>query len=211
MRNNKRKRLKSNEITSLSLFDLSASIAGKYFSRSRYPFEVLKELDDVIYALSKELDDNFIEEKSGVFIHKKANISAFSEIKAPCIICENAEIRHGAYIRGGAIIGGNCVVGNSTEIKNSVLFDGAKAPHYNYIGDSVMGKNSHLGAGAILSNLRLDGKNVEIKLKENNIKTNMRKLGVMIGDNAEIGCNSVLCPGAIIRKGEKIMPLTLLK
>lgn len=147
MRVNKRKRLKKDEITSDSLFDLNASIVGNYFSRSEYPFEVLRDLKEIIIMLSKTLDSDFVEIKGGVFVNKSVKFSTFSTVEPPCIICENAEIRSGAFIRGSVVIGKNCVVGNSTEIKNAVLFDGAKAPHYNYIGDSVMGKNSHLGAG----------------------------------------------------------------
>lgn len=208
MRVNKRKRLKKDEITANRLFDLNASIVGGYFSRSEYPFEVLRDLKEIIIMLSKTLDSDFVEIKPGVFVNKSVKFSTFSTIEPPCIICENAEIRSGALIRGSVVIGKNCVVGNSTEIKNAVLFDGAKAPHYNYIGDSVMGKNSHLGAGGILSNLRLDKKNVRIKTVSGYIETGLKKLGSMIGDNAEIGCNSVLNPGCVVRKGEIILPLS---
>ena len=208
MRRNKRKKLAKEDITTKSLFDLKATIACEFFERSVYPFEVLSGISDIIRSLSEEFCNDYEEVECGIFIHKNAIISKSAVIKGPCIICENAEIRCGAYIRGNAIIGKSCVVGNSTEVKNSVLFDGAKAPHFNYVGDSVLGKNAHLGAGVICSNLRLDGKTVLIKTKSGNIATDLRKVGAFLGDGAEIGCNSVLNPGCVVKRGEKILPLS---
>lgn len=210
MRNNKRKRVSGKDGRTETLFDVKGTIAEEFFARSKYPFEVIRSLPEIINRLSRELSYDFIELSPCVFVHKTAKVSPLATIESPCIICKMAEIRSGAYIRGNAIIGENCVVGNSTEIKGSILLNGAKAPHYNYVGDSVLGKNVNLGAGAILSNLRLDGKSVRYGGKEFE-ETGMRKLGGMIGDNAEIGCNCVVAPGAIIKKGERIAPLTLIK
>ena len=208
MRRNKRKKLAKEDVTTKSLFDVKATIAREFFERSVYPFEVLSGISDIIKSLSEEFCNDYEEVDCGIFIHKNAIISKNAVIKGPCIICENAEIRCGAYIRGNAIIGKSCVVGNSTEVKNSVLFDGAKAPHFNYVGDSVLGKNAHIGAGVICSNLRLDGKTVFIKTKSGAIATDLRKVGVFLGDGAEIGCNSVLNPGCVVKSGEKILPLS---
>lgn len=210
MRNNKRKRVSGKTATTETLFDFTSTIAEEFFARSKYPFEVLKNLPEIMERLSRDISSEFLELSPCVFVHKTAKISPFATIESPCIICKMAEIRSGAYIRGNAIIGENCVVGNSTEIKGSILLDGAKAPHYNYVGDSILGKNVNLGAGAILSNLRLDGKSVRYGGKEF-VETGMRKLGGMIGDNAEIGCNCVATPGTIVKKGERIAPLTLIK
>lgn len=206
MRTYKRKPIKTEEIKTKNLFDISATIASEFFKKTTYPFEILPEISKIIKALVFSLNSDYIEPEKGIFVHKSAVIAPFAKILAPCIICENAEIRHCAFIRGNAIIGKACVVGNSTEIKNSVLFDGAKAPHFNYVGDSVLGKNAHLGAGVICSNLRLDKNKISIKTESSRLETGLKKAGAFVGDGAEIGCNSVLNPAAIIRRGEYIFP-----
>ena len=151
--------------------------------------------------------NEYIRKDGNIYIHKDAKISPSAELNGPLIICRNAEIRHCAYIRGNAVIGENSTVGNSTEIKNSILFDYVEAPHYNYIGDSVLGYKSHLGAGVILSNLRLDKKNIRIKYNNRIIETGMRKIGSVIGDGCQVGCNTVLNPGTLLKKESVVYPL----
>lgn len=146
-----------------------------------------------------------------MFIHKTAQVARSAYIAGPAIICANAQLRHNCFIRGSAIIGEGCVVGNSTEVKNSVMLDGAQAPHFNYVGDSILGAGAHIGAGVILSNLRLDRKNVRICMENTRVETGLRKFGAIIGDGAEIGCNSVLNPGTIICKNAIVMPLSSVK
>ena len=191
-----------------NLFDFEKTIAADVFSGVKYPFEVLPRIGDFIEELSKKLDKSvFIEIKPGVFAAKSAKIAETAHIAAPCIIDENAEIRHCAFIRGKAIIGKNCVVGNSTELKNVILFDNVQVPHYNYVGDSILGYRSHMGAGSITSNVKSDKTNVVIKGKEN-IETNLKKVGAFLGDYVEIGCGSVLNPGTVIGRNSSVYPLS---
>ena len=191
-----------------NLFDFEKTIAADVFSGVKYPFEVLPRIGDFIVELSKKLDKSvFSEIKPGVFAAKSAKIAETAHIDAPCIIDENAEIRHCAFIRGKAIIGKNCVVGNSTELKNVILFDNVQVPHYNYVGDSILGYRSHMGAGSITSNVKSDKTNVVIKGKEN-IETNLKKVGAFLGDYVEIGCGSVLNPGTVIGRNSSVYPLS---
>ncbi len=191
-----------------NLFDFEKTIAADVFSGVKYPFEVLPRIGDFIEELSKKLDKSvFSEIKPGVFAAKSAKIAETAHIAAPCIIDENAEIRHCAFIRGKAIIGKNCVVGNSTELKNVILFDNVQVPHYNYVGDSILGYRSHMGAGSITSNVKSDKTNVVIKGKEN-IETNLKKVGAFLGDYVEIGCGSVLNPGTVIGRNSSVYPLS---
>ena len=191
-----------------NLFDFEKTIAADVFSGVKYPFEVLPRIGDFIVELSKKLDKSvFSEIKPGVFAAKSAKIAETAHIAAPCIIDENAEIRHCAFIRGKAIIGKNCVVGNSTELKNVILFDNVQVPHYNYVGDSILGYRSHMGAGSITSNVKSDKTNVVIKGKEN-IETNLKKVGAFLGDYVEIGCGSVLNPGTVIGRNSSVYPLS---
>ena len=191
-----------------NLFDFEKTIAADVFSGVKYPFEVLPRIGVFIAELSKKLDKSvFSEIKPGVFAAKSAKIAETAHIAAPCIIDENAEIRHCAFIRGKAIIGKNCVVGNSTELKNVILFDNVQVPHYNYVGDSILGYRSHMGAGSITSNVKSDKTNVVIKGKEN-IETNLKKVGAFLGDYVEIGCGSVLNPGTVIGRNSSVYPLS---
>ena len=191
-----------------NLFDFKKTIAADVFSGVKYPFEVLPRIGDFIEELSRKLDKSvFSEIKPGVFAAKSAKIAETAHIAAPCIIDENAEIRHCAFIRGKAIIGKNCVVGNSTELKNVILFDNVQVPHYNYVGDSILGYRSHMGAGSITSNVKSDKTNVVIKGKEN-IETNLKKVGAFLGDYVEIGCGSVLNPGTVIGRNSSVYPLS---
>lgn len=164
---------------------------------------------DYIITLGNNLDkDNYTEIEDHIWVGSNVEIDKLSTIIAPCIIDDNTIIRPGAYIRGNAIIGKNCVIGNSTEINNAIIFDNCQLPHYNYVGDSILGYHVHLGAGVILSNLKNDGTNIDIKYKGKKVSTGMRKMGSVVGDSTEVGCNSVLYPGTIIGKNTNIYPLT---
>lgn len=189
------------------LFDLEKTIAKDLFKRVDNPWEVLPLIKDYILEIIPSLENDYIKLKEDVYVHKSVKINPSAYIEGPTIICEDSEIRHNAYIRGSVIIGKNCVIGNSTEVKNSILFDGVNCPHFNYVGDSVLGENSHTGAGVILSNERSDKKNVKVE----SIETNLRKMGAIVGGNAEIGCNSVVCPGTIIGGNTSVYPLTMVK
>ena len=174
------------------LFDLSHTAASSLFTEGEAPFCALKKIKTEIYEIARR--GGYREIKEGVFIADGVNISDSATVLPPVIIGRNTEIRPGAYIRGMAIIGEGCVIGNSTEIKNAIIFDEVQIPHYNYVGDSILGYKSHMGAGAIASNFRLDHKNITIKCGDVRIETGMRKLGVLLGDFAEVGCGSVLSP-----------------
>ncbi len=191
----------------ISLFDLSRSLAGEYLSGFRYPWEALDGLCAWIAEKQKTLSSEYRELSMGVFAHESARIAPTALLMPPCIVGARAEIRHGAFIRGAALIGEDAVVGNSTEIKNSILFDGAQAPHFNYVGDSILGYHSHMGAGAITSNVRLDKAPVVIRLSAGSLETGRKKCGAMIGDFAEIGCHAVLNPGCVIGKRAVVYPL----
>lgn len=195
-------------IKNSELFNLDGSILSELFSKCNYPYEILPVIDDYILELGPRLSNSEYEQTSeNVWIHKSAKIGQGVEIIGPAIIMEGASLRHNAYIRGNVIVGPNSVVGNSCEIKNSILIAACEVPHFNYVGDSIIGTKAHLGAGVILSNLRLDKKNIRI----NNEDTNLRKIGAFIGDNAQIGCNSVLCPGTIVYPNVIINPLKTIK
>ena len=191
-----------------SLFDLEHTDAKELLLSVTYPWEILPKLKDFIKALQCTLDKNeYTEVKPGVFIHKTAVVAPSAVIEAPTVIGAETEVRPGAFIRGSALIGKGCVIGNSTEIKNAVIFDGVQIPHYNYVGDSILGYKSHMGAGSIASNFRSDKGNITVHANEN-IETGLRKLGVMLGDFAEIGCNSVLCPGSVVGRSCIVYPLS---
>lgn len=168
-----------------------------------YPWEVLPEIG--VYLKSLKLPDSFREVSEGVFVHEGATVAPTAVIMPPAVICEGAEIRHGAYIRGKVYVGRGCVVGNSTEIKNSLLFDGAKVPHYNYVGDSVLGADSHMGASAVASNLKADKSQVTVRGEES-YNTGCKKLGAILGDGAEVGCGCILNPGTVVGRGASIYP-----
>ena len=191
------------------ILDINKTISKDLFKETNYTWEVLPYIKDYIITLGNNLDkDNYTEIEDHIWVGSNVEIDKLSTIIAPCIIDENTIIRPGAYIRGNAIIGKNCVIGNSTEIKNSIIFDNCQLPHYNYVGDSILGYHVHLGAGVILSNLKNDGTNIDIKYKGKKVSTGMRKMGSVVGDSTEVGCNSVLYPGTIIGKNTNIYPLT---
>ena len=192
-----------------SLFDLDHTILKSYLEEFDYPWEALDLLSTDIIILGNRLDLNEYKlVKENVWVHKTAKIYPSAYIDGPTIICEGAEIRHGAFIRGSAVIGKNAVVGNSCEIKNSILFDFAQVPHFNYIGDSILGFKAHMGAGAVTSNLKQDKSNVVIHGDNFEIETGLKKVGAFLGDYVEVGCNSVLNPGTVVGKNSNIYPLS---
>lgn len=200
----------NNIIKCQDLFALDGTLFESIFSHYEYPWEILRHLGDIIESLIKAGIDEYERIDEWVLIGKGVQISGTARIDGPAIIGSGTEVRHGAFIRGSALIGERCVIGNSSEVKNSIMMDGACAPHFNYVGDSILGKRAHLGAGAICSNLRSDGKAVKIKLREQEpIDTKLRKLGAILGDGAEIGCGAILCPGTIVGKSTVVYPLTL--
>ena len=192
-----------------SLFDLDHTILKSYLEEFDYPWEALDLLSTAIIILANRLDLNEYKKiKENVWVHKSAKIYPSAYIDGPTIICEGAEIRHSAFIRGSAVIGKNAVVGNSCEIKNSILFDFAQVPHFNYIGDSILGFKAHMGAGAVTSNLKQDKSNVVIHGDNFEIETGLKKVGAFLGDFVEVGCNSVLNPGTVFGKNSNIYPLS---
>ena len=192
-----------------NLFNLDETIAKELLEKYEYPWEVLPHIEEFILELGKSLDKNEYEKKGdNVWIHKTAKVYKSAYIGENCIICEGAEVRHCAFIRKNAIIGKNTVVGNSTELKNVILFNNVQVPHYNYVGDSILGYKSHMGAGSITSNVKSDKKLVVIKNGIEKIETGMKKVGAMLGDNVEIGCGSVLNPGTVIGRNTNVYPLS---
>lgn len=191
------------------LLDTSKTIAKDIFDNKTYPYEVLPLIGDFILNLQKTLDKeefNVIDEN--IYIHKSVKIYETANIFGPCIIDEGTEVRPGAFIRGNAIVGKNCVVGNSTELKNVIIFDNVQVPHYNYVGDSVLGYKSHMGAGSITSNVKSDKTLVVVKDGDKFYETGLKKMGAILGDNVEVGCNSVLNPGTVIGRNTNIYPLS---
>lgn len=191
------------------LFSLENTMAATLLEKHEYPWTALSEIKNFIIELGKTLDKEIYEEVSeNVWIAKSAKVFPSAYIGAPCIIGENTEVRHCAFIRGSALIGNNCVVGNSTEVKNCIIFNNVQIPHYNYVGDSILGFKSHLGAGAITSNVKSDKTPVSVKTSDGKVETGLKKFGAMVGDNTEVGCNSVLCPGTVLGKNCTVYPLS---
>lgn len=193
-----------------NLFDFNKTIASSYILKYDYP-EVLNHIGEIILEISKTLNNDYQEISSNVFVHKSVKIDKSATIIGPCLVLENSEIRVNAYIRGNVIIGKNCVIGNSTELKNAILFDEVKVPHFNYIGDSLLGYKVHFGAGSLTSNVKSDESNVTLMINSEKIKTNRKKIGALVGDKVEIGCNAVLTPGSIIGKNTTIYPLVMVR
>ena len=191
------------------LFEARHTLCKELIEKYEYPWEILAHIKDFILETGKKLDTGcFVEEIPGVWIAKSARISDSAYIGAPTIIDEGAEVRHCAFIRGSVIIGKGCVVGNSTEMKNSIIFDGVQVPHYNYVGDSVLGYQSHMGAGSITSNVKSDKTLVTVSIDGDRLETGRRKFGAMLGDFVEVGCNSVLNPGTVIGRCSNVYPLS---
>lgn len=197
------------EIFIKNLYSLEHTLAAAIFDGAEYPFEILPKIGDFIIEFAKKLDMDLFEQRGeNVYIAKSAKVAPSASITGPCIIDENAEVRHCAFIRGNAIIGKDCVVGNSTELKNVILFDNVQVPHYNYVGDSILGYRSHMGAGSITSNVKSDKTLVSVVTPNGRIETGLKKFGAMLGDNVEVGCGSVLNPGTIIGCNTNIYPLS---
>lgn len=195
-------------IDNSGLFDISKTIAGDLFENTRYPWEVLDKIGDFIIRLGETLSpDEYEKNGDNIWIAKDAVVYPSAYIAGPCIIGHKTEVRPGAFIRGNALVGDGCVVGNSTELKNVILFDGVQVPHYNYVGDSVLGYKAHMGAGSITSNVKSDKTPVVIKDGREEINTGRKKVGAMLGDGVEIGCNSVLNPGTVIGRGSSVYPV----
>ena len=192
-----------------SLYNLEETIAKELFQSVTYPWEVLPKISEFILKLGESLDPEIYEKRGeNIWVAKSAKIFDSAYLHGPLIIDENAEVRQCAFIRGSAIVGKNAVVGNSTELKNSILFNCVQTPHYNYIGDSILGYKSHTGAGVITSNLKSDKSLVTVALDGNKIETGVKKFGAMLGNNVEVGCNSVLNPGTVVGKNTNIYPLS---
>ena len=190
------------------LYDLNHTKAKDYLSKYEYPWEALASIKDFIIELGKSLDKNEYKEiKENVWVHKSAKVFDSAYLGSPCIIGENTEIRHCAFIRGRALVGDNCVIGNSCELKNVIIFDNAEVPHFNYVGDSILGFKAHMGAGSITSNVKSDRTLVVIH-GDTNIETGIKKVGAFLGDYVEVGCNSVLNPGTVIGRHSNIYPLS---
>ena len=186
--------------------------AWPLLDKVEYPWEVLPEISDFILALGPTLPKEIFEEVGeNIWIAKSATISPLATITGPTIIGENSQVRPGAFIRGSALVGDTCVVGNSTELKNCILFDNVPVPHYNYVGDSILGFHAHMGAGAVTSNIKADRKNIVIHVGDESIETGRRKVGAMLGDYADIGCNSVLNPGSIVGSYTNVYPLSFVR
>lgn len=200
------------QITILDLYDLKETIAADLFEGVTYPWEVLPKIHDFILALGNQLPkDRYEKRGEDIWVAKNATVAPTACLNGPLIIDEEAEIRHCAYIRGNAIVGKGAVVGNSTELKNVVLFNKVQVPHYNYVGDSVLGFRSHMGAGSITSNVKSDKTLVVIKGQDTVRETGLKKMGAMLGDFVEVGCNSVLNPGTIIGRHSNVYPASCVR
>ncbi len=193
------------------LYDLKCSIAGEYLSGFEYPWEALKGIKDLILALGPTLGEEYTEAAPTVWVHRTAKIFPSAYLGAPCIIGPDTEVRHCAFIRGCALVGAGCVVGNSVELKNVILFDGVQVPHYNYVGDSILGHMAHMGAGSVTSNVKSDKTLVVVKNGAEKIETGLKKFGAMLGDFVEVGCNSVLNPGTVIGRHSNVYPTSCVR
>ena len=204
--------VKMEQATIAALYTLDETIAKALFYFLTYPWEALPLIKDYIIKLGESLpEDRYEQVKEHVWIAKSANVYPTAYINGPAIIDEEAEVRHCAFIRGNAIVGKKAVVGNSTELKNVVLFNNVQVPHYNYVGDSILGYKSHMGAGSITSNVKSDKTLVVVKSREEQIETGLKKFGAMLGDQVEVGCNSVLNPGTVIGKETNIYPTSCVR
>lgn len=193
------------------LYDLSHSLAGSYLSGFDYPWQALGGIKALILSLGAQLGQDYTEVSPQVWVHKSAIIAPTAFLGAPCIIGANTEVRHCAFVRGSALVGENCVVGNSVELKNVILFDNVQVPHYNYVGDSILGYKSHMGAGSLTSNVKSDKTLVVVKDGTEQLPTGLKKFGAMLGDFVEVGCNSVLNPGTVIGRNTNIYPTSCVR
>lgn len=198
-------------LTVNDLYDLSHTAAGDYLKGFTYPWEALSGIKQLILSLGEHLGEDYEEVKPQVWVHKTAAVAPTAFLGAPCIIGAGTEVRHCAFVRGSALVGENCVVGNSVELKNVILFDNVQVPHYNYVGDSILGYKSHMGAGSLTSNVKSDKTLVVVNSAEEQIPTGLKKFGAMLGDHVEVGCNSVLNPGTVIGPNTNIYPTSCVR
>ena len=199
-------------IKTKELYDLNHTIAAELLSECEYPFEALPKISGFILKLIEGLDKDLFECKGeNIWVAKSAKVAPTASITGPCIIDEGAEVRHCAFIRGNALVGKNSVVGNSTELKNVILFDNVQVPHYNYVGDSILGYKAHMGAGSITSNVKADKLLVKVHVDGEHIETGLKKFGAMLGDNVEVGCNAVLNPGTVIARESNVYPTSMVR
>ena len=204
------KKMRIRALETTQLLDLKHTIAGNLFADTRYPFEVLPKIHDFIldYGNNHLSPTKFEKRGDDIWIAKSAKVADTASLTGPLIIDEEAEIRHCAFIRGNVIVGKKAVVGNSTELKNVILFDAVQVPHYNYVGDSILGFKSHMGAGSITSNVKSDKTLIEVHYGKQKLRTDLRKFGAVLGDYAEIGCGTVLNPGSMVGRDTMIYPLS---
>jgi len=199
-------------LTISDLYDLSHTLAADYLSQFTYPWEALAGIKQLILDLGSQLSpEEYREVFPQVWVHRSAVVAPTAFLGAPCIIGPETEVRHGAFVRGSALVGAHCVVGNSVELKNVILFDNVQTPHYNYVGDSILGYKSHMGAGSITSNVKSDKTLVTVRSGEEAIATGLKKMGAMLGDHVEVGCNSVLNPGTVIGRDSQVYPLSCVR
>ena len=190
------------------LYSQGHSLADEYLRTFTYPWEALDGISGLILSIGPSLGDDYREVSENVWVHESAKVMPTAYLGAPCIIGPRTEVRHCAFIRGSALIGADCVIGNSTELKNVILFDHVQVPHYNYVGDSILGYYAHMGAGSITSNVKSDYQPVVVRSEDEQIATGRKKMGAMLGDHVEVGCNSVLNPGTMIGPGSRVYPLS---
>ena len=193
------------------LFDLEHTMAGEYLAQFEYPWQALKGIGALISELGSKLDDDYEQVSPKVWVHKTATVAPTAFLGAPCIIGADTEVRHCAFVRGNALVGKGCVVGNSVELKNVILFDGVQVPHFNYVGDSILGYMSHMGAGSVTSNVKSDKSLVTVKDGDQKIETGLKKFGAMVGDFVEVGCNSVLNPGTVAGRNSNVYPTSCVR
>ena len=199
-------------LTISELYDLDHTLAADYLKNFTYPWEALKGIKELIVELGQKLDPKeYTEVSEHVWVHKTATVFPSAYLGAPCIIGPETEVRHCAFIRGSALIGANCVVGNSCELKNVILFDHVQTPHYNYVGDSILGYYAHMGAGSVTSNVKSDKKLVVVHGGDENVETGLKKFGAMLGDHVEVGCNSVLNPGTVVGRNSRVYPTSCVR
>ena len=195
------------ELQTAALLDLTHTLAGDYLAQFTYPWQALDGIKDFILSLGPTLPkEEYDETAPQVWVHKTAKVFPSAYLGAPCIIGPETEVRHCAFIRGSALVGAHCVVGNSVELKNVILFDNVQTPHYNYVGDSILGYKSHMGAGSITSNVKSDKTLVVVRSGDERLETGRKKFGAILGDHVEVGCNSVLNPGTVIGRGTSVYP-----
>ena len=193
------------------LYDLEHTLAKEYLAGFTYPWEALKGIKELIVTLGPKLGEEYTQPSEGVWVHKTAKIAPTAFLGAPCVIGAGTEVRHGAFIRGSALVGENCVVGNSVEPKNVILFDNVQVPHFNYVGDSILGYKSHMGAGSVTSNVKSDQTPVTVRNGQERIETGQKKFGAALGDYVEVGCNSVLNPGTVVGRHSNIYPTSCVR